>query len=345
MSTLQNSFGQRSFQPKAKEKFLLFFILIVLLFGAFVAALLLGSTDLSIRSAFSALLGGESKSAAYRILVYIRLPRAFASVLSGCALAVAGVLIQAVLNNPMAAPNVIGVNSGAGLAAVLMIAVFPSALYMLPFAAFFGALSACLLIYLISVKTGAGRLTVTLVGIAISSILNAAINAVKMLFPDSIYDANAFMIGGFSGVSFEKLSPAVFIIIAGLILAFVLSRDTDVLCLGDDTALSLGMNVKVLRFVLLMIASALAGAAVSFAGLLGFVGLLVPHIMRRFVGSKHRLLIPASALAGSILVLVCDLFSRVVFAPFEIPVGIVLSLIGGVFFIALVLMSRRREHK
>ncbi len=340
MNTLQNS----SF-PKysAKNRIWLFLSLSLLLGVLFVLALLLGSTQISLTEAVKAWLEDDVSSTDYRILFYIRLPRAVAAIFSGCALAVSGVLIQAVLQNPMAAPNIIGVNSGAGLAAALTVAVFPTALPFLPLSSFFGALAACLLIYAISAKTSASKLTVTLVGIAVGSILNAGINTVKVAFPDSVYDADLFMIGGFSGMTYEKLMPACAVIAVAFVVALVMAKDTDILSLGENTAKSLGMNVPFIRFLLLILASALAGAAVSFSGLLGFVGLLVPHIMRKFAGSRHRLLIPSSALCGGCLVLLCDLLSRVIFAPYELPVGIILSFVGGVFFICLVLFGKRGE--
>ncbi len=341
MNIWQSLSGRTSSVSKPKNRIAIFVTLTGLLAIFFLLSCLFGSTDASLGDGISALVKGDINSPEYRIIFYIRLPRAIASVLAGAALAVAGVLIQAVLNNPMAAPNIIGVNSGAGLAAALTIAVFPSALDLLPITAFLGALAACLLIYAISVKSGAGRLTVTLVGIAVGSVLNAGINTVKVMFPDSVYDADVFMIGGFSGITYDKLTPACYIIAVCIVLAIFSAKDTDVLCLGETTAASLGVNIRLLRFLLLVIASALAGAAVSFAGLLGFVGLLVPHIMRRFVGNKHTLLIPASAMLGAALVLACDLFSRTVAAPYEIPVGIVLSFVGGIFFICLVLFGKR----
>ncbi len=304
---------------------------------------MLGSTDSSLVDGIGAFLRGNTGSPEFRILFYIRLPRALASMLAGSALAVSGVLIQAVLNNPMAAPNLIGVNSGAGLAAAITIAFFPDVLSWLPLAAFLGALAACLLIYAIASKSGAGRLTITLVGIAVGSVLNAAINTIKVLFPDSVYDADLFMIGGFAGVTYAQILPAGGVILVGLLLALLLARDIDVLSLGAVTAASLGQNIALLRFILLVIASALAGAAVSFAGLLGFVGLLVPHIVRRRTGNRHGALLPQSAMLGALLVLMCDLFARTAFAPYEIPVGIVLSLVGGTFFIFLVLSGKRRD--
>lgn len=311
--------------------------------GLFLLSLRFGSTQMSFVDAMKAMISGNVADADYRILVYIRLPRAIAAVFAGSALAVSGVLIQAVLQNPMAAPNIIGVNSGAGLAATLTIAVFPTALAFLPLSAFFGALAASLLIYAISAKTSASKLTVTLVGIAVGNVLNAGINTIKVAFPDSVYDADLYMIGGFSGVTYEKILPACVVIIVVLAVAGCMAKDADILMLGGNMARSLGMNVSLVRLLLLIVASALAGAAVSFSGLLGFVGLLVPHIMRRAVGNRHKLLIPASALAGSSLVLLCDLLSRVVLAPYELPVGILLSLVGGVFFICLVLFGKRGD--
>ncbi len=340
MNTLQGLSSPRS---SVKNRIWLFLALTLLLGVLFVLSLLFGATQMSLSEAIKAWLKGDISNADYRILFYIRLPRAIAALFSGCALAVSGVLIQAVLQNPMAAPNIIGVNSGAGLAAALTIAVFPNALPFLPLSAFLGALAASLLIYAISAKTSASKLTITLVGIAVGGVLNAAINTVKVAFPDSVYDADLFMIGGFSGVTYEKILPACILIAIALLLAFLMARDTDILTLGGNTAKSLGMNVTLMRFLLLILASALAGAAVSFSGLIGFVGLLVPHIMRKFVGSKHALLLPSSALCGGVLVLLCDLISRVIFAPYELPVGIILSLVGGVFFICLVIFGKRGE--
>lgn len=330
-------------KPKHGGIAVLFAVLCALLLASFLCALAFGSTPLDLLRGIGDLLRGDTSSPDGRILLYIRLPRACAAVLAGAALAVAGVIIQAVLHNPMAAPNVIGVNSGAGLGAVLILAVFPSALGALPLAAFVGAMVTCLCIYAISARTGADRMTVTLVGIAVASLLNAAINTVKILYPDSVYDADSFMIGGFSGVTFSRLFPAGIIILGGLLVACFFAWEMDVLALGDDTAKSLGVNVKRVQLLLLLLACALAGGAVSFSGLLGFVGLLVPHLARRFVGENHRILVPVSALGGAVLVLVCDMISRVLFAPYELPVGILLSFVGGPFFIFLILAGRKRH--
>ena len=338
MSIWQKLFSPRSLNKKTGRAF---FILALLLFVSFTVSLLLGSTRASALEAFRAATAGDVANPAYRILAHVRLPRCFAAVLAGSALAASGVMIQAVLNNAMAAPNIIGVNAGAGLGVTLLVALAPGAAASLPFAAFFGALAACLCIYAIARRTGASRMTITLVGITISSILTAGINLIKTIFPDSIYNSHGFLVGGISGVSMTKLSPACWLIGLGLLAALLMARDIDVLNLGEDTAASLGMNVRLSRFLLLMLASLLAGSAVSFAGLLGFVGLLGPHIARRFVGSRHRLLLPFSAMGGAVLVLLCDLLGRVLFAPYEIPVGIILSFVGGPFFLTLILLQRK----
>ena len=316
-------------------------VLSLLLPLAFFASLCFGSAEISLWDALAELAAGRVDSPDARILLYLRLPRAVGALLSGGALALAGVLIQAVLLNPMAAPNIIGVNAGAGLGVALILAFAPSAVMLLPLAAFLGAVAACLCIYAIASRTGADRTTVVLVGIAVSAILNAGINTVKTLFPDSVYDADSFMIGGLGGVTFSRLWPAVIAIVGALLCALFFARDADVLSLGDDAARSLGMNVKRIRFLLLALASVLAGSAVSIAGLLGFVGLVVPHVCRHIVGQNHRWLMPVSVVSGSVFVLVCDLLCRVLFAPYEVPVGILLSLIGGPFFVILILTGRR----
>ncbi len=320
-------------------------IIFVLLAVTIVASLTFGATDISPIAAIRSAINGEVDSAEYRIIFSVRLPRCIAALLAGSALAVSGVLIQAVLDNPMAAPNIIGVNAGAGLAVIATVSLFPSMISLIPFSAFFGALICCVFIFLITSKSGAGKVTITLVGIAVTSILNAGISTLKLLFPNTVYNMTTFSVGGLGGVNTRILIYATPLILICIIVTVALSRGIDVLSLGEETAGGLGLNVGVFRFILLLCASALAGAAVSFAGLLGFVGLVVPHIVRRFTGNKHCLLIPCSALVGALFVLLCDFVCRILFKPYEIPVGILLSFIGGIFFVFLILTYRKgRAH-
>ncbi len=315
--------------------------LIITLAVIFVASVILafcfGSTGVSIKEFIAAVAAGDKSSVGYRIFMYVRAPRVFAAMLSGAALAVSGVILQGALGNPLAGPNIIGVNSGAGLGAFIAMAIFPVGSGIVSVSAFIGALFATLLIFLIASKSGAGKVTVVLAGVAVSSTMSAGIDVIKTVFTDIAVDGNSFLVGGFSGVTMVQLAPASVMIPVGLLLAVFMAKAVDIMGLGDDTARSLGMNVKANRFVLIVCASVLAGTAVSFSGLLGFVGLIVPHIIRRFTGNSHRILIPAAALGGASFVILCDLLARVLFAPYEIPVGIVMSFIGAPFFLFLLL--------
>lgn len=322
---------------KARKKIVLVAIMIVTLIVAFCIGLSFGSTKIDISELIDAIRTNQKGLVVYRVFLYVRLPRVLAAMFAGAALAVSGVIIQGVLHNPLAGPNIIGVNSGAGFGAICAMVIFPYKAGTVPVMSFLGALITSLLIYLIALKSKSGKVTIVLAGVAISSILSAGIDALKTVFPDVIIDSNSFLVGGFSGISIKSLFPAVYYIIFGLVLAALMARNIDILGLGEEMAQTLGMNVKLNRFILIICSSMLAGAAVSFSGLLGFVGLIVPHIVRKYTGNNHKLLIPCSALMGASFVIICDLISRVLFVPYEIPVGIVMSFIGGPFFIILLL--------
>ena len=340
MPTLRKSFTRNSKHRSMRPEWLLA-LFCALLAVSFVVSLASGARLLSPVQLWQDVMQGNLESATWRIFFYVRLPRTLAGILAGSALAAAGTLIQAVLNNSLASPNTIGVNSGAGFFTLLAASFFPGQAFLVPLAAFFGALATTLLIYLVAAKTGASRITLVLAGIAVSGILSAGIDAITLLFPDTAVGSAGFMVGGFSGVTVSALQPAAWYILAGLVAACLCGYDLNVLSLGEETARSLGMNVPLLRFVFIVLASLLAGAAVSFAGLLGFVGLMAPHAARRFVGPDHRLLLPAAALLGASFVLLCDSLGRVLFAPFELPVGIIMSFLGGPFFIFLLLRQKR----
>ncbi len=216
--------------------------------------------------------GGDVAASAKSILVNVRLPRVLAALLAGGALAVAGAIIQAVLDNPMASPNIIGINSGAGLAVLVAASVFPSALWLPPLAAFAGALATALVIFGISLGASTSRLTVVLAGIAITSVFGAGMNTILIVNPDAYIGSSSFLVGGLSGVLMGDLWWPALYIVAGLAAALVAAGKLNIMALGDDTAHALGMNVGATRLAMLGLAAVLAGAAVSFAGLLGFVG-------------------------------------------------------------------------
>lgn len=340
-SSLQSKNGQKKAGLPGGAKLALLAVLVLL---CAVLGIGLGSTIIDLPAALGEALSGRPASAQGRILLYVRLPRVLAAMLSGSALAVSGMLIQAVLMNPLAAPNVIGVNAGAGFFTFLAMALLPGVRGAAQLGAFLGALVAVLLV--MAVSAGAGRLTIILSGVAVSSIFTAGINTVKTFSPDTLYNGSAFLIGGFSGVSLTDLSPAWIMILPALLMAWLLSRQTDLLGLGEASAISLGLNVRLTRFALILLSCVLAGCAVSFSGLLSFVGLLAPHMVRRIFDearTSHRLLIPAAALLGAGFVTLCDLLSRTLFAPYELPVGILLSFVGGPFFLSLLIRERRRR--
>ncbi|MCI8910572.1 MAG: iron ABC transporter permease [Oscillibacter sp.] len=300
-----------------------------------------GSQDLPAGQILEALRRGGPQDPVRRIFLYVRLPRTAAAALAGSALALAGTLIQAVLNNAMASPNVIGVNAGAGFAALLAVTVLPAGTGWTPAAAFLGALCTALFIYALAVRAGLSRTTLILAGIAVSSMLTAGSNALTLLDPDAAIGSTDFLLGGFRGVTLAAVGRAGPYLAAGFGLAAGLAVELNVLQLGEESAAGLGLHVSRTRFLAILAAALLAGAAVSFSGLLSFVGLLVPHMARRLVGGDNRWLMPAAGLLGGAFVLVCDVAARVLFAPFELPVGIVMSLLGGPFFLHLLLRRGR----
>ena len=274
------------------------------------------------------------------IFRFVRLPRTLGCLLSGAALAVSGAVIQGVLSNSLASPSIIGVNAGAGLAVTVCCAVGQLSGWVIAGSAFLGALLSVLLIVFAAERAGASRTTVILGGIAVNALLNALSEVVVTLVPEAGMMAGDFRVGGFGAVSSVRLIPAGILIGIALVAVCSLRNELDVLTLGEETAQSLGLSVKTVRTLLLVLAAMLAGAAVSFAGLLGFVGLIIPHAVRRIVGSENRVLLPMCAIGGGAFVTLCDTAARVAFAPFELPVGILLSALGGPFFLML-LMKRR----
>ncbi len=301
----------------------------------------IGSTYLNAQDFFGGLFFRDGFEKEALIVYVVRMPRVFAAVLAGAGLALSGVLLQSVTGNELAGPNIIGVNSGAGLAVILLLYLVPSAVLSIPFAAFAGAFLATLFIVAIAGKVKGGRSTVILAGIAVTAIFNAGISFISLLDTDVLAAYNYFSVGALSGVRLEKLLVPACIILPAFSASMVLHRRIDTLCLGDGVAVSLGVRVKQLRVACLIFASAAAAAVVSFAGLLGFVGLVVPHIARRLCGSTAGYLIHVSVLCGAILVVWADLLGRALAAPSEIPVGIIMALIGAPFFFWLLLRRDR----
>ena len=320
---------------------LIYLILTLLSVAAVISALTVGSADISLSRVLAAF-SGEDKTARV-IVVGLRLPRLAAAALAGAALASAGQLLQNVTDNELCAPNIIGINAGSGLAVMLVLCLFPMYWRLLPAAAFVGALASSFLVLLISgASPGDQKSSLILAGVALSSILSAGISFLSLKYPDVLSSYTAFSVGGFSGVSLDELIVPAAMIFVCFVLAMVQAPRINLLCLGDEEASALGVRVKLLRVFTIVITSGLCAAAVSFAGLLGFVGLIVPHIVRRLCGQRLRRILPITALSGAILVVFSDIIGRTILAPGELPAGIIMALIGAPFF--LYLLMRRRRH-
>lgn len=321
-----------------------FFFLVVLLIIVSILSFVLGAAHLSLSELFQVFLKPGSNILAENIFWYVRFPRTIACLFAGAALAGAGVVIQAVLANQLASPSILGINAGAGLGVTLCCALGLLSGWYIAGAAFIGAFIATLLIVFLASQTQASKTTVLLSGVAINTILNAASSAITTFVPEVSIMSNDFKVGGFSGVTMNRLLPAIVVISITIIILYTLCNDLDIMKLGEESAQSLGLSVKKMRTLFLLLASLLAGASVSFAGLIGFVGLIVPHIAKKLVGSESQYLFPFSLLLGAFLVLTCDLIARLCFQPFELPTGILLSLIGGPFFIYLLVKRKGRGH-
>ena len=300
-----------------------------------------GTSSVGFGEVVQYLFGLPVKAKAATILGHVRLPRVAAGLLSGCALAAAGFIIQTVLDNPMASPNVIGINAGAGFFVLLVACIFPLRYELGPAAAFLGAALSAGFVLALSVKTHASRLAVVLTGMALTAVFTAGMNAILIVNPDAYVGSARFLVGGLSGVQASNLIvPAIFIAF-GLVAALASGRQMDIIQLGRNAAHSLGLNVTAFRLAMLAVSACLAGASVSFAGMVGFVGLIVPHVARMVFPTGATRQLALSILLGGLFVLLCDLLARTAFAPYEIPVGIVMSVLGGPFFIYLVFRNGR----
>ena len=315
-------------------------IAILLLLLAAVLGVLFGSSELRLSDMLSSLIAGDMQSPEARILLYVRLPRVLGSLICGMALAVSGAVIQGVLANRLASPSIIGVNAGAGLAVTLCSALGIIGGWKVSLFAFVGAFLTVMLVSLGARKWGASRGTVILMGVALNALLGAISDTVTTFNPEISIQSLDFKIGDFSSVTYAKLIPATVIVLISVLILLTFSNELDVLTLGDENAKGLGMNTNVMRVIFLLLSALLAGAAVSVCGLLSFVRLLVPHAVRRIATSESKHLLPLCALFGAGFVSLCDTLARVVFAPYELPVGIIMAFLGAPFFIFILIKGK-----
>ncbi|MBR1851911.1 MAG: iron ABC transporter permease [Lachnospiraceae bacterium] len=322
-----------------RKTFTIFFLFLLLL-CCICAGILFGSVNLNLADIIHCTRSEMRGNTAYILITTVRIPRVLGGLLAGVGLASAGVILQGVMNNSLASPNTIGVNSGSGFAVMLAMLLFPGVSAVLPAAAFLGALSTSLIVFALAYFADSSRTTIILAGITISSFLNAGINTIKLLNTDITINLTSFLIGTLSGITMSRLILPGACILTAFLVSLFYALPLNILGLGDDIASSLGLHVSFTRFVLLILSSVMAGCVVSYAGLLSFIGLIAPHICRRLFGNDARFLLPCSALLGASFVIFSDLLGRVIAAPFELPAGIIMAFIGGPFFLYLLLKKK-----
>lgn len=282
----------------------------------------------------------EKDSAAYQIILNVRLPRTIVAMFVGISLSLSGSILQGVMRNPLASPNIIGVSSGGGFFAYIILILLPQYYYLVPLGAFFGALLASLIIYGLAWKEGIVTNRLILAGVAVSSFFSAGTNSLMTFFPERVQGVLGFMVGSLSAASWQDVKMIMPYTILGVVILLFLPNKLNILMLGDEVATGLGLNVERIRFVFIILASLLAGAAVSVVGLLGFVGLIVPHMVKMFIGSDYVYLFPGTIFFGASVVMLCDILARTLFSPIEIPVGVIMSAFGAPFFLYLL---RKKE--
>jgi|AGTN01.3.fsa_nt_gi ABC-type Fe3+-siderophore transport system, permease component len=270
-----------------------------------------------------------------------RLVRIIVAGIVGASLALCGAILQCVMHNSLASPSTIGVTSGASLAGHIMLVAFPGIAYLVPVGAVLGALITTLFILSIAYRGKAAEIRIILVGLAISALFGAANDAIRTFFSARLGNVSGFIVGNLSGVGLRELYillPAAAVVI---LLCLTIPAKLNVLSLGEEESLSLGLNTGALRILLIICTSLISGLAVAVAGLIGFVGLIVPHAVKLAVGSDYRYILPASCFAGFLLMVVSDGIGRVILPAGELPVGIILALIGAPFFLYLVVAKKK----
>lgn len=331
-------------QSKTRRSFILISFTFFLLMLCFVLAVSLGPAHHSLKNLFSDSL--EERRIAFEIIFHVRLPRIILSILAGSSLAASGVAFQAILRNPLADPYILGVSGGALFGTVLfsITGAFSVFFYSFgrPLAAFIGSsLTLVILIYLSGIKGKISSTSLLLVGVIINSFFTALILFLVTFTEFSKLQGSFFWIAGsISSLNYSSLAFISMFFVAGLAILMVFSGQLNILSLGESTAFSLGVNVELIKLISIISASLMTAAAVSFAGLIGFVGLMIPHIFRLIIGPDNRFLILSSALGGGLFLLLCDTLGRTILTPMEIPAGIITALAGCPFFIWLFLKEK-----
>ncbi len=348
---------EHTYSKRSKRWKLILTLLIVALGAAVILCLNIGYAPISFSEILNALgkqipfVNGWISSSSVSpvnesIILQIRLPRILAGALVGAGLAAAGVMYQGVFRNPMADSYLLGASAGASLGFVLSVYLSSAALTLSGLgvgqvAAFAGAMLTVLLVYSISrVGNKVPITTLLLSGIVVNIFILAMQTVFELRSGQSLIGIVAWIAGGFSNITWTQIYAILPFVLAGTVIAYFFTRDLNMLALGDDTAQHLGVNTERVRLILLVTGSLITAAAVSISGVIGFVGLIIPHMTRLVIGPDHRILLPASTIVGAVFLIVCDSVARVATGASELPVGVITALAGTPFFIYLL---RRRK--
>lgn len=331
--------------------------LLVALIGAAVIAVTVGAAGISLHRVPSALglWPSEPSDTLFArdqlVLWSIRIPRVLTSAVVGGLLATSGAIMQGLFRNPLADPALVGVSSGGAFAAAGAIVLVDSSYgetirfmqnALLPLAAFLGSLATTLILYGIASRAGRTSIAIFLLaGLAIAAIANAGLGLLVFVADDrQLRDITFWLLGSLSGATWSKAATIAPVLAVGLIACLWIGRGLDVLVLGESEAFHSGINVERLKRISIVLISAMTGVAVAVCGVVGFIGIVVPHLLRLMIGPGHRMLLPASALLGAILVVGADTLARTIVAPAEMPIGILTAAIGAPFFLAILLRQR-----
>ena len=320
---------------------------LIIVIGAIALLLLLailstvGTVNLELKEIISALINNDNKMVT-TIVYKMRLPRNILAAIVGANLAVAGVLLQSVMKNPLADPGITGVSTGASVAAIIILLLLPQYTGILPLIAFIGGAFACILVFIMAYKNGIKPGRIVLAGVAVNAILGGVISFLSTMYSDRIQSAMLWLNGSLATKTWVHVEMLFIYSIIGLIISLFLIRSANILQLGDDAATNLGVNANYSRLIICSVAVFLAAISTSVVGVISFVGLIVPHIARMIMGSDHKYTIPFSMVLGGMVLLVADTLGRTIGGAIEIPVGVIMFIFGGPFFLYLL---RKRGYE
>lgn len=324
-----------------KKHFLAIIFVLLLLLVTTLIALTVGGSTIGFKEVVQLIVQPDEISRTIKIIVLeIRLPRIVGAIIVGATLAVSGTLIKAVMRNPLADTGLLGIQAGASLSAMIVILIIPSFMPVLPLFAFFGGIVAYIILSVLAYKDGIHPLRLVLAGVAVNALFGAFIGVISIYNADKIQNALAWLNGSLASISVQDMQLLVSYGVIGLLIAMFTISKCNLLALDDLTITNLGENLTLIRIVLASISVLLAAISVSIVGIIGFVGLIIPHIATMIVGTNHKIMLPFSMLLGSLFVLLADTLQIIVFSPIEMPVGIIISMVGAPFFLFLL---RRKQ--